>query len=148
MLYGGRGIEPDVVSKAAGDNALRFRINEAAFYFVRQLVAGKIAGFENFRVDKQDHSADIQPDALLVGDKLYEAFRQYTAGIKDAGLTAENIGSQPDYAKMRIREELATANHSNEAGVQVLLENDPQVLKAIESMPEAKKLSEQNIAMK
>jgi hypothetical protein len=33
--------------------------------------------------------------------------------------------------------ELATANYSNEAGVQVLLENDPQVTKAVAAMPEA-----------
>ena len=46
---------------------------------------------------------------------------------------------------MRIREELATANHSNEAGVQVLLENDPQVLKAIEVMPEAEKAGRSRI---
>ena len=38
---------------------------------------------------------------------------------------------------MRLREELATANYSTEAGVQVLLETDPQVLKAIETMPQA-----------
>jgi hypothetical protein len=46
---------------------------------------------------------------------------------------------------MRLREELVTATYSNEAGVQVLLEADPQLAKAVESMPEAKKMSE-NIA--
>ncbi len=148
VLYGGRGIEPDVAVKPFENTALRFRINDAAFYFVRQLVAGKVQGFENFKIDRQNHAISVQNDAFQISDKLFEAFRQYTVGIKESGLSAENINSQVDLSKTRIREELATANHSNEAGIQVLLESDPQVLKAIESMVGARKMLEQNVAMK
>jgi hypothetical protein len=35
---------------------------------------------------------------------------------------------------------IATAKNSGEAGQQVYLENDPQVLKAIDALPEARKL--------
>jgi carboxyl-terminal processing protease len=137
-LFGGRGIEPDVKVAGLTFTPLRARINEAAFYFVRQLVAGKVAGFEHYKVEKQNFNMTIQPNDLLVHDKLFEAFRAYTVSIKDNGLSAENLNSQMDYAKTRLREELATANHSNEAGAQVLLEIDPQVLKAIEAMNDAK----------
>ncbi|HEX8636772.1 MAG TPA: S41 family peptidase, partial [Pyrinomonadaceae bacterium] len=136
-LYGGRGIEPDVKAPGLVFSPLRARINEAAFYFVRQLAAGRVAGFENLKVEKQNYNTTIQTGDLQVNDKLFEAFRNFTVANKDNGLTAENLNSQIDYAKSRIREELATANYSNEAGVQVLLETDPQVLKAIETMPEA-----------
>jgi carboxyl-terminal processing protease len=146
VLYGGRGIEPDYRVPATEYNALRFRINDAAFYFVRQLVAGKIPGFENYKVEKQDQSLTISPSAMLVSDKLFEAFRNYTVADKASGLTAENLTSQADFAKTRIREELATANHSNEAGIQVLLEVDPQILKAVEVMPDARRMFERNIA--
>lgn len=148
VLFGGRGIEPDVAVKPLENTALRFRINDAAFFFIRQLVAGKVQGFENFKVDKQDHDPNVQPEALQISDKLFEAFRQYTVSIKEAGLSAENINSQVEFSKMRLRDELATANHSNEAGIQVLLEADPQILKAIEAMPDARKLLEQNVAGK
>ncbi len=148
VLFGGRGIEPDVAVKPFENTALRFRINEAAFFFVRQLVAGKIQSFENFRVDRQDHDPNVRPDELQISDKLFEAFRQYTAGVKDAGLSAENLNGQIEFSKNRLREELATANHSNEAGVQVLLEVDPQIARAIEAMPDARKLLEQNLARK
>jgi len=148
VLYGGRGIEPDIEISAPENTALRFRINDAAFYFVRQLAAGKIQGFENLMIDRQDHSLNVQPSSFQIGDKLFEAFRAYTVGNKESGLTAENLNSQIDFSKTRIREELATANHSNEAGVQVLLEVDPQILKAIEAMPEARKLLEKNFALK
>lgn len=149
VLYGGRGIEPDVVAKPSTENsALRFRINEAAFFFVRQLVAGKIAGLENSRIEKQDHRLTFPAESIQVNDRLFEAFRQFTAGAKDSGLTAENINALADHAKTRVREELATATHSNEAGSQVLLESDPQVLKAVDAIPEAKRLSQQVFARK
>lgn len=148
VLYGGRGIEPDIAVKPTENTALRFRINDAAFYFVRQLVAGRIQGFENFKIDRQDHNSSVQPEAFQISDKLFDSFRQYTLGIKDAGLTAENINSQTEFSKTRLREELATANHSNEAGAQVLLEVDPQILKAIEALPEARKLAGQSVVRK
>ena len=148
VLYGGRGIEPDLKAPGLAFNALRFRINDTAFYFVRQVVAGKIPGFENYKVEKQNYNTTIQPNDLQINDKLFEAFRNYTVSNKESGLTAENINSQIDYAKSRLREELATANYSNEAGVQVLLEADPQVLKALEAIPEAKKFLEKNLANK
>jgi len=113
------------------------RLNDATFYFVRQLVAGKVPGFETAKVDKQSFASTVASGDVQISDKLYEAFRAYAAADKANGLTAENIDSKADYARMRLREELATANYSNEAGIQVLLENDPQIAKAIETMPEA-----------
>jgi carboxyl-terminal processing protease len=139
-LYGGRGIEPDVRVAANTGNPLRARINESAFYFVRQLVSGKIAGLENFKIEKQSFKQTVTPGEFQANDRLLEAFRTFVTGDKVSGLTAENINSQSEYAKTRIREELATANNSSEAGAQVVLEVDPQILKAIESMPQAGKL--------
>jgi carboxyl-terminal processing protease len=140
IFNSGRGIEPDLKAPPLALTQLRFRINDAAFYFVRQLVAGQIKGFENFKVDKQNYIQTIEPNDLQINDKMLEAFRNFTANDKENGLSPENINSQIDYARTRLREELATANYSTEAGVQVLLEQDPQVLKAIDAIPEAKKL--------
>jgi carboxyl-terminal processing protease len=140
-LYGGRGIEPDVKAEAQKFTPLLGRLNESAFFFVRQIVAGQVKGFENFKRDKQSFTSTIEPNDLTVNDKLFEAFRAFTTAEKANGLTAENINSQIDYAKSRIREELATANYSTEAGAQVLLEVDPQLMKAVESITEAKKLT-------
>jgi len=148
VLYGGRGIEPDVRIPAVEYTALRFRINDAAFYFVRQLVAGKIPGLENYRAERQNQSLTVAPGAFPVNDKLFEAFRNYTVADKLSGLSAENLNSQVEFAKTRIREELATANYSNEAGIQVLLEVDPQILKAVEVMPESRRMMERNVAGK
>jgi carboxyl-terminal processing protease len=140
IFNSGRGIEPDLKAPALAPTPLRFRINDAAFYFVRQLVAGQIKGFENFKVDKQNYAQTIEPSDLQINDKMLEAFRSFAVNDKENGLSPENINSQIDYAKTRLRQDLATANYSTEAGYQVLLEQDPQVLKAIDAVPEAKKL--------
>jgi carboxyl-terminal processing protease len=141
-LYSGRGIEPDIKAPGLAFTPLRSRINEAAFYFVRQLVAGKVAGFENFKVERQNFNTSIASNDLQVNDKLFEAFRAFAAADKINGLSADNVNSQAAYARTRLRLELATANYSNEAGVQVLLENDPQVAKAVEVMPQAARARE------
>lgn len=142
VLYGGRGIEPDVRVPAASVNALKARINEAAFFFIRQVAAGKVAGFESLKTEKQTFKQTLAPNEFPISDKMIEAFRSFAASDKVFGLTAENVSSQLDWAKTRLREELATASYSTEAGVQVLLEVDPQVTKALESMPEAAKLTQ------
>ncbi len=133
-------IVPDVKVLPLQFTPIRGRLNEAVFFFTRQLVAGKIKGFENYRAEKQSFKLAVMNDEFLVNDKLFEAFRTFTAAEKANGLTAENINSQIDYAKARIRMEISTANYSSEAGQQVLLEVDPQVLKGIEQIPEAGKL--------
>lgn len=146
VLYGGRGIEPDVVVKPIENNVLRFRVNEAAFFFVRQLAAGKVPGLESYKIEKQDHRLSFPAESIQINDKLFDAFKQYTLAMKDSGLTQENLAAAADHARTRLREELATATHSNEAGAQVLLEVDPQVVKAVDSMQEAKRLAQQVVA--
>ena len=140
VFYGGRGIEPDIKAPALAYTPLRGRLGEAAFYFVRQLVAGQIKGFESYKTDRQNYNQTVGANDFVIDNKLLDAFRAFVARDKASGLTAENVNSQLDFAKSRLRDELATANNSTEAGQQVLLETDPQVLKAIEAVPEAKKL--------
>lgn len=147
-LFGGRGLEPDVKVKPLEYSPARGRLNDAAFFFVRQLVAGKVAGFENYKVEKQSHAMDIQPGKFQIDDRLFEAFKAFAVADKESGLSSASIDAEVDFAKTRLRLELATANFSNEAGIRVLLEVDPQVQKAVETVPEARRLAETNIARK
>jgi carboxyl-terminal processing protease len=148
IFYGGRGIEPDLKAPNLAYTPLRARINETAFFFVRQLVAGKIKGFESFETEKQNYELTIAPDDILIGDGLFNKFVSFAVADEKNGLSEANIKSQTKYTKARIRELIATAKHSGEAGQQVFLENDPQVLKAIDALPEAEKLVQTIMAKK
>jgi carboxyl-terminal processing protease len=145
VLLGGLGIEPDVVITQPAFSLARSRVNEAAFFFVRQLAAGKIAGLEDYKTERQNFKLTLQPGDFQIDDKVFNAFTAFVTSNKDLGLTAENVESWADYARIRLREEIATAHFSNEAGVQVLLEKDPQILRALDAMTDAKKLN-QNVA--
>lgn len=146
-LYGGRGIEPDIKVNALTFNNTRLRINDAVFFFARQLVAGKVAGFEGMKVDRQNHQRNLPANAFQINDRLFDVFRNFALADKANNLTAEIINNETDYVRLRLRQELASATYSNEASAQVLLEVDPQVLKAIEVMGESGKLAERNIAL-
>jgi carboxyl-terminal processing protease len=61
ILNGGRGIEPDLKVPALAFTPLLGRINEAAFFFVRQLVAGQIKGLESYKVEKQNYNTTFAP---------------------------------------------------------------------------------------
>ena len=138
--YGGRGIEPDLKAPRLEFTNLRYRIMESTFFFARELVAGKIKGFEHYKTDKQSFVTKIKQDDAQISDALFNAYISYTINDPKNGLTKANIDSQANYAKSRLREQIATAKYSTEAGTQVLLENDPQVLKAVDAIPEAEKL--------
>lgn len=142
VFYGGGGIAPDVKVAPVEFTPVRSRIAEAAFQFTRQLTNGQIAGLENMRVERQQFNHVLRPTDYQVTDKVLDAFREFIAKDAAHGLKAENLTAEIDFVKTRLREEMVTAAYSGETGQQVLLEVDPQILKAVEVLPESKKLAE------
>jgi carboxyl-terminal processing protease len=142
MFYGGRGIEPDLKVPAATFNTLRTRLAEEAFFFVRQAVAGQISGLEHLQVDKQKAGHELLATDYEINERILAAFRDFIVKDKESGLTAELLEKDLNFAKLRLRDELVTAAFSTELGQQVLLEQDQQVLKAMDALPDAKKLAE------
>ena len=58
------------------------------------------------------------------------------------GLTPAELETEIDSVKLRLREEIVTAAFSSDAGSRVLLESDLQTLRALEALPDAKRLAE------
>ncbi|MBA2503350.1 MAG: S41 family peptidase [Pyrinomonadaceae bacterium] len=143
IFYGGGGITPDIEVKPF-DLSLpaRNRMIEAAFYFTRELAAGKLAGLENYRVERTQSDRSTRPNDFPVTDRVLEAFRNYVRTDANAGLSPAQVDADLDFAKLRIREEIITAAFGSDAAARVLLEVDPQLLKAIEALPEAQRLAE------
>ena len=54
----------------------------------------------------------------------------------------QELDEELEFVKLRLREEIITAAFSNDAGARVLLDSDPQVLRALEALPDAKRLAE------
>ena len=142
VFYGGGGITPDIDSKPLIFTPLKARIVESAFQFTRQLAAGLLPGLESYKVDKVQYGRNAKPTDYPVNDRVLEAFRAFVRNDTESQLTNAQIDEELDFVKLRLREEIVTAAYSNDAGARVLLDSDPQVLRALEALPEAKRLAE------
>ncbi len=105
------------------------------------MTAGKIAGLESYRVDRVDYAHSLKASDSAITDRVLEAFRNYVRK-EQPRLQIAQIDGDLDYVKLRLRQELVTAAFGAEAGQRVLLENDPQALRAIGVLPDAKRLAE------
>ncbi len=144
VFYGGGGITPDhhIRPRELG-TPLRARVFEASFYFTRQLAAGQVAGLENYKIaDAPQYGRYPRPTDYPITDRVFEALREFVKRDPELGLTVAQLDSEIEYARLRLREDIITAAYGGDAGNRVLLESDPQLLRAVELFPEAKQLAE------
>jgi carboxyl-terminal processing protease len=142
VFYGGGGITPDIDVKPLTYSPLRNRIAEAAFQFTRQLAAGRLTGLESYKVETVQYGKNAKATDYPINDRVLEAFRNFVRTDTESQLTSAQLDEDLDFVKLRLREEIVTAAYSNDAGARVLLDSDPQVLRALEALPEAKRLAE------
>jgi carboxyl-terminal processing protease len=142
VFYGGGGITPDIDVKPLIYSPVRNRIAEAAFQFTRQLAAGLVPGLEAYKVEKVQYGRSPKPGDYPINEQVVEAFRSFVRTDTLSQLTAAQLDPEMDFVKLRLREEIITAAYSNDAGARVLLDSDPQVLRALEALPDAKRLAE------
>lgn len=142
VFYGGGGITPDIDVKPLIFSPLRNRIAEAAFQFTRQLAAGLVPGLESYKVEKVQYGKNARATDYPINERVIEAFRSFVRTDTLSQLTAAQLDEEIEFVKLRLREEIVTAAYSNDAGARVLLDSDPQVLRAIEALPDAKRLAE------
>jgi carboxyl-terminal processing protease len=142
VFFGGGGITPDIEVKPLNFSPLRNRIAEAAFHFTRQLAAGLIPGLELYKVEKVQYGRNPKVTDFPVNDRVVDAFRSWVRSDGESQLSTTQLDEDLDFVKLRLREEIITAGFSNDAGARVLLDSDPQVLRALEALPDAKRLAE------
>jgi carboxyl-terminal processing protease len=142
VFYGGGGITPDIDVKPLTFTPLRNRIAEAAFQFTRQLAAGLVPGLEAYKVEKVQYGKNAKATDYPINDRVIEAFRNFVRTDTESQLTTAQLDEEIEFVKLRLREEIVTAGFSNDAGARVLLDSDPQVLRALEALPDAKRLAE------
>ena len=142
VFYGGGGVTPDIEVKEPANTPLRLRINEAAFYFTRQLAAGVVPGLDAYRVEKVQYGKSARPVDFPINDRVVEAFRNFCRTQPDFQVQVSQIDEELEFAKLRLRQEIITAAFSSDAGARVLLESDAQILRALDALPEAKRLAD------
>jgi carboxyl-terminal processing protease len=145
-VYGGGGIDPDVQVKVRvlpKDIEAQRTWLEPVYEFVHQMVAGQLAGFTEYKVERPaDHQHHLAPTELQVNDKMLAAFRSFIREHKELKADESRIDKELDSVKRQIRYELVVASYGLETANQVLLEADNQVQRAIIEMPKARTMAE------
>jgi carboxyl-terminal processing protease len=141
VFYGGGGITPDIEARPLTGTPVRGRISEAAFYFTRLLAAGKLPGLESYRVDKVDYVNSAKASDYPINDRVLEAFRNYVRKEQPRVQVAQ-LDADIEFVKLRLRQEIITAAFGADAGQRVALESDPQTLRAVNVLPDARRLAE------
>jgi carboxyl-terminal processing protease len=142
VFYGGGGITPDIEIREPANTPQRLRIAEAAFHFTRQLAAGQVEALESYKVDKVQYGKNPRPTDFPISERVIDAFKEFVRGRSEFQVTSAQIDEELEFAKLRLRHEIVTAGFSNDAGARVLLESDVQVQRALNSLPDAKRLAE------
>src|SRR6267378_1218669 len=104
IFYGGGGITPDIEARALSASPTRARIVEAAFYFTRELAAGKVPGLESYRVDKVEYGHVPRATDFVITDRVLEAFRNYLRKDQTQKLQPAQVEAELDFVKLRLRE--------------------------------------------
>ncbi len=142
VFYGGGGITPDIEVKEPANTPTRLHIAEAAFQFTRHLAAGIVPGLESYRVEKVQYGRNAKPADFPITDRVIEAFRSFVRAQPVLQVQPAQIDEELEFAKLRLRQEIITAAFSNDAGARILLDSDAQVLRALEALPDAKRLAD------
>ncbi|OYT70583.1 MAG: peptidase S41 [Chloracidobacterium sp. CP2_5A] len=141
-VYGGGGITPDVMVKPQVFTGAQGRLADATFEFARHLAAGLIPGLMSYRIERPDYQHQLRDSDFPMTDKTLAAFREFLKADRRFAALDAAVSPNADFIKHQIRQHLATAAYGTEAGFRVQLATDPQLQRAIESVPQAVELAQ------
>lgn len=141
-VYGGGGISPDEAIKPRTINASQARLRNPIFAFTRELVNGRINGFDNYKVGHAiDFEKRLEASEYRVTDDLFKAFKEFVVKNPDWKITAQQLDRSRSFIDLEMRYNIVTAAYGRVTADQVLVGDDPQVDKAIAVMPKARELA-------
>jgi carboxyl-terminal processing protease len=132
QVFGGGGITPDVLVSEPKPNTFQQLLLRRDVFFPYQGGVGSFTTY--FLGTKPDVTKDFAAD-----DKILAMFRQHLDKEKIA-YTDDDLDQNADWIKRQIKKEVFISAFGLTAGYQVELEDDPQVVRAIESIPQARSL--------
>lgn len=141
-VYGGGGITPDVIVKPQAFTSAQAKLSDATFEFARHLAAGLVPGLMSYRIERPDYQHQLRDSDFPITDKALAAFREFLKADPRLAPLDAAVASNADFIKNQIRQHLATAAYGTEAGFRVQLAADPQLQRAIESVPQAVELAQ------
>ena len=138
-VFGGDGIAPDETVKRTNLTARQIQMLDPLFFFSRELVSGRIRGFENYKSPNSSnlYGQRVKPTDAPVTDELLAAYTSYLEQNNYLKKAMTHLAKERKFLKLRLRYNLILANFGSVSANQVLIEDDSQVGKAVEVLPNA-----------
>jgi len=133
-VYGGGGITPDVEVPNAPTSSFQDALVQKLIIFPWEVGIGDFA--KRYLARHPEIPADFQVD-----DAVLNEFRRYL-DERNVRFTEPDIQDNLEWLKLRIKKEIFTSAFGLDQGRRVALGGDPQVLRAIELLPQARQLAE------
>lgn len=141
-IFGGDGITPDEIVKNSELNETQIALLDSLFFFAREVSSGKINQFENYKISGQTkYGHRIRPSDFPITDELFSLYKKFVGSNGEWKISDEKIEEEKAFVKSRLRFNLATAAFGSVAANQVLIEEDLQIAKAVETLPRAGQLA-------
>src|SRR5271166_1521296 len=134
QVTGGGGITPDIlVTMPKPDKFQQTMYRDDVFFPAEQ----GVAGFTRYYLGTKPTITN----SFEVDENILHEFRHYLAK-HDVKYTEPEYAENLDWIKRKIKQEVFMSTYGTQEGFKVLLEADPQVQKAVESVPQARALYE------
>lgn len=141
-VFGGDGIQPDEPVKSEELNQAEAAILDPIFIFAREVVNGRIAGFEQYRVTDISFDRRIVPSDFPVSESLVRAFSDFAKTRQGGNISAAALQGEAAFIKLRLRYNIVMAAYGSVSATQVLTEDNAQVAKGVETLPRAAQLTQ------
>lgn len=142
VVYGGGGIMPDEIVKPRTINLQQQRLMDSIVGFTRELISGRIAGFDAYKVQRPiDFGRELQATDFPFTDQLYAAYKSYATGKPAFKVTNAQIDRNRDFVAWYLRYQVVMAAYGSVAADRVRIVDDPQTAKAVEVLPRARDLA-------
>jgi carboxyl-terminal processing protease len=142
-VFGGGGITPDEDIEPRTVSVFQGRLLSPIFNFVREVASGHNPDFEAYAVRNPiDFRHGVEKTDYPVTDALFNAFKNFA--VKQPGLkvTAAQLDRNRAFIAQQLRFNFVAAAYGRVAADRVLIQmDDPQVAKAIDTLPRARDLA-------
>jgi len=142
-VYGGGGISPDESVNPRTMSAIQRRLLSPTFAFARELVNGRIRGFDTFKVQRDTNFRhELQSDDLKITDALFKAFREFATSDPAYKVSTALLERNRSFLELELRFDVVTAAYGRVVADRVFItSDDPQVAKAVDVLPKARDLA-------
>ncbi|HMJ07454.1 MAG TPA: S41 family peptidase [Pyrinomonadaceae bacterium] len=134
-VFGGDGITPDELVRSEKLTPAQISLLDPLFHFASSAVAGRISGLEGFISTARVRPANF--NAHAVGTEPADLFIAYLMKSSPQITDRTALDAETEFIRTRLQYNFVMAQSGPAAAARILIENDPQVSKAVEFLPKA-----------